>query len=298
MSQHTSATISTRRTLLSKLLWFLEEFDHPVCGAAELRRFFAYLNTGHSKAGGRWGNGCLTEPLRPTTVRNYHKHLRVFFKWLVTEETLTVSPMEKIPVPLAREDQVQPFTQEQIQALLRAAKHSRHRRRDEALVVFLYDTGLRATEVCNLRFKYVDLDERRCRILGKGNKYRIVPFGRETKKVLWQYLRDESRELDEPLFLSDRGTSAGNALTRSGLRQLIERLGQSAGIQATRCSPHTFRHTFAIDFLRRGGNTFTLKTILGHTSLHMTNKYVTLAQADIERQHAQFSPADWLAKNR
>jgi site-specific recombinase XerD len=111
---------------------------------------------------------------------------------------------------------------------------------------------------------------------------------------IWQYLRQDPHEPEDPLFLNKRG----EALTRSGLRQLLEQLGEEAGIDATRCSPHTMRHTFAVEFLRAGGNVFTLQQIVGHTTLSMTNRYVALALADIEAQHRQFSPADRLKKGR
>ena len=138
------------------------------------------------------------------------------------------------------------------------------------------------------------MSARKCIVLGKGNKHRVVYFGRQTAKALWNYLREEDREPCSPVFLSDRGTKAGEPLTRAGLRQLIERLGKAANIEAVRCSPHTFRHTFAVTFLRNGGNVFSLQQILGHTSLQMTNRYVAVSQADLERQHRQFSPVDRL----
>ncbi|MDQ3815506.1 MAG: tyrosine-type recombinase/integrase [Armatimonadota bacterium] len=292
MRQHSKDTVAVRRFVLSKLDWFLKYRGYEVCGVSELRQFFSYLSRGHEEAGGRWGNAQLTRPMRPVTVATYHKHVRTLFSWIVTEGILESSPMDRIPPPVVRSDQVRPFTPDQDRAILEAAQRSRHRRRDEAIVLFLLDTGLRASEVCNLRFTDVDLDGRRCRVLGKGNKYRTVYFGRNCAKALWQYLKAEPHESDEPLFVSDRGTSAGEAFTRNGLFQLIQRLGVAAGIQATRCSPHTFRHTFAVEFLRAGGNTFTLKELLGHTSLHLTNKYVALAQADLEAQHRAFSPGD------
>lgn len=104
-------------------------------------------------------------------------------------------------------------------------------------------------------------------------------------------MNEEEREKKDPLFLSDRGNGAGEGLTRHGLRFLIVRLGKAARLDgSTRVSPHTFRHTFAIEFLRAGGNVFTLQQLLGHTHLAMTNRYVAIAQADITAQHRQFSP--------
>ena len=301
--QHSQATLAVRRIVINKLLWFLKKREYHQCRVLELRQFLAYLTNGHQEPGGRWGAAADTsynpaqagqqqKPVRPRTVHTYHGHLRTFFRWLVTEGILDTSPMERIAAPVARTDQIQPFTPGQVNLLLQAAKHSPYPRRDYALLMFLFDTGLRASEVCSLRMSDMDLGGRRCTVLGKGNKHRTVPFGGTATKALWQYLREAPRESSDPLFFS----KLGEPLTRSGLLQLIRRIGKAAKIEVARCSPHTFRHTFAVEFLRAGGNVFTLQQLLGHTSLTMTNRYVALAQADIENQHRQYSPADRLHK--
>ena len=290
IDQHSQRTLGSRRDIVDKLLWFLKHKNLTTCGTHELRQFLAYLTHGHTEPGGRWGNPHMTKPVRPRTVHTYHGHLRTLFRWIVAEGDLPASPMERIPVPTSRADQIQPFTSEHVNALLHAAKQSRHARRDEAILLFLLDTGIRASELCSLKVKDVDTSGRRCTVLGKGNKHRTINFQKTTAKALWQYLKEDVREPDDPLFASE----SGDSLTRSGLLQLIGRLGQTAKIAAARCSPHTFRHTCAVEFLRAGGNVFSLQQMLGHTSLHMTNRYVALAQADIENQHRQFSPVERL----
>jgi site-specific recombinase XerD len=294
--QHSKATLSARTLLVEKLLWYLKQQEFEVCGIHELRSFLAYLNSGHESKEGRWGNDRLRKAPRPRTIATYFGNLRTLFRYLVEDGSLEASPMDNLRAPIARADQIQPFTAAQIQALLTAARKSRHARRDEAIILFLLDTGARATELCQLRLRHVDLASKSCRVLGKGNKHRVIYFGRDTTKALWTYLKAEPREADDALFQADRGTRAGEPLTRSGLLQLIERLGKAAKIEVTRCSPHTFRHTFAVEFLRAGGNTFALMTLLGHTCLDMTRKYAALAQADVENQHRQFSPADRLRR--
>jgi integrase/recombinase XerD len=132
--------------------------------------------------------------------------------------------------------------------------------------------------------------------LGKGNKPRTIYFGRDTKKQLWRYLQTRPVQDDEPLFLSMRGTLAGDPLTRAGLLQLIERLGKMAGIKGVRVSPHTFRHTQAVTFLNNGGNVFALQQLLGHEDLSMTRRYVAIADADLENQARRFSPVDSLKR--
>jgi site-specific recombinase XerD len=292
--QHSPRTIELRRMLAGRLFWFLEERDTAQCGRAEIRRFFAYLSNGHQDGGGRWGKGAkrYSKPLRPETISTYFHHLRTFFNWLVGEEYLQVSPMDKIAPPVSRPDQVQPFSTPQIQSLLNAASKTKYPRRDEAIVRFLLDTGVRVSELCQLKMHDLDLMEGQAFVLGKGNKKRVVCFGRKTARVLRAYLRDEERMPEQHVFLSERGTKAGEPFLRGGILQLIERLGKKANVQGVRCSPHTFRHTFAIEFLRNGGNVFTLKQILGHTGLQVTNRYAALAQADIQSQHRRFSPGD------
>ena len=88
------------------------------------------------------------------------------------------------------------------------------------------------------------------------------------------------------------GHRFGERLNESGLGQLVRSLGQIAGVKGVRCSPHTFRHTFAIEYLRAGGDPLSLMTLLGHTDLKMTNRYVAFATADVKRKHRQFSPVE------
>lgn len=133
---------------------------------------------------------------------------------------------------------------------------------------------------------------------GKGDKERYVPFGRNAKRALWNYIQRERRFADgaEPLFLSDRGPSAAaNALTARGMTHIIARLGKRAKLPATvRCSPHTYRHIFVVMSLRNGANIFSLKLWLGHESLVMVNRYLALSNADSLAAHRLSSPADRL----
>lgn len=169
----------------------------------ELKQFLAYLTNGHEDPRGRWGNPALHKQVCPKTVSTYYTNLRTLFRCLVDERALGSSPIEGIRPPIFRRDQVQPFTQAQTTALLLAAHRSKHKRRDEAIILFLLDTGVRAAELCALRMCDLDMDGRRCRVLGKGNKHRNVYFGRTTTKALWQYLMEEPREQVSHLFLSD-----------------------------------------------------------------------------------------------
>jgi site-specific recombinase XerD len=236
----------------------------------------------------------MTKPVSQRTVLHYYGNLRTFFQWLVKEDLIEASPVDRIAMSPAKTPPIQPFTDEQIEALILAARQSRFASRNEALVRFLVDTGVRASELCSIKLDQVEPGERCIEILGKGRKRRFIYYGRYTARALRHYLQERELKDGVPLFVSEGGTTPHQALTRLGVLQIIADLGKAAGLRNVRCSPHTFRHTFAVSFLRNGGNVFSLKEILGHSSLVMTNRYVTYAQSDLSNQHRQFSPGDRL----
>lgn len=292
-------TVETRRVLLGNLLWFLRERDYPTCGVTETRHFLHYLMHGHEEPGGRFGNKHLTRPVRPVTVMDYYTCLRSLFDWLVAQRVIPETPFAFIAKPQVREETKTPLSAEHITALLQAAHCSAAPARNMAIIIFLLDTGCRASELVSLRRRDLDLVNHRCRVLGKGNKYRTLFFGQNTADILAHYLqeRDQSdmgrchdpqSRSDAPLFPSARGSGP---MTRSGLLHLIKRLGRAAGIRDAVCV-HALRRTFAVQMLRNGANVFSVQAMLGHTNLQQTRKYCALAMTDAESQHRQFSPVD------
>ncbi len=296
-AEMTERALLTRREVAAKLLWFLRDRECPACGTEALRAFFSHLRHGHEEPDGRWGNPRCRKVVRPTYVHKFYRTLRTLFLWCVRQGMLDTSPLAAVTAPIVRSDQIQPFSESEVQALLAAAARSRDPKRDQALLLLMLDTGARAAEVCGLTREQLDLTARRCRVLGKGNKERVLPLGKATTRALWVYLRgDEDRDGRSPLFPARRGPGAGQALTPNGLLQLFERLGKAAKLSGVRCSPHTARHTFAISFLRAGADVYSMQACLGHESLEMVRRYVQLAEADVAQAHRRFSPMDQLAE--
>jgi site-specific recombinase XerD len=297
--QNAKATVETRRVFLKNFFWFLNRRDFENCGKTEIRAFIAYLRSGHEEAGGRWGNPRMLQPLRPVSIKDYHNCLRIFFEWMVREEIIEHSPMERIEAPHVREEVKQPLTNEQTQALLRAARTSQHPRRDEAILLMLFDSGVRASELVSIKVGDIDLKSGSFEVVGKGNKKRMCYLGKNTSKVLMAYLRKAKLPADAPLFPSGHSStsSIGNPsgrgslehLTRSGLLHLIKRLGKAAGVSV---NVHQLRRTFATSMLHAGADICSVRDLLGHTNIQMTLKYLSVAQSHIESQHRQFSPAD------
>jgi len=159
-------------------------------------------------------------------------------------------------------------------------------------VLTLLDTGLRVSELCNLELGNLRLEEGMLKVLGKGNKERLIPIGKQVQRLLWRYI---DRYRPEPatancgfVFL----TREGRPLTKDRVEKIMTYYGKKAGLAGIRCSPHTLRHTAAVTFIRNGGDVFSLQRMLGHSSLEMTRKYCELADIDVKRAHITASPVD------
>jgi len=144
------------------------------------------------------------------------------------------------------------------------------------------------TEVLTLEMPDLHIEECYVKVMGKGQKERIVPFGSSAQKALMKYIFHFRLEplTDERVFLN----LDGRPMTAAGLKLMIQRLGQVSGVP--RLHAHLLRHTFAVNYLMNGGDVFTLQQILGHTTLEMVRHYINLANAHVMTQHKRFSPVD------
>ena len=162
--------------------------------------------------------------------------------------------------------------------------------RNAAIYSLMLDAGLRLNEVATLRYKDVHLRGRCVKVLGKGDKERIVAFGANCLKALSNYanhyrMENEEQKADTSFLCID-----GYAMTPDALRSLTERLSKAAGV--TRLHPHLMRHTYATRFLLNGGNVFLLQQNLGHTTLAMVQRYVHIASSMAAEVSEDFSPLD------
>lgn len=289
-------TIRIYTTALGILQRFLERKGLPTnvteIGPEELREFIGYLQnikafmehpfTGPQKKG-----------LSGHTINCYLRTIRAFWSWLVAEEIIETNPFDKIKIPKPPKKVIIPFSEAQLRALLDAVDtRSSIGFRDWTIIVTLLDTGIRVTEMTNLRLEDVELAQRYLKICGKGNKERIVPIGISVQRALAKYINkyrpNPTYPLSDNLFLNRDGMP----LTPNRIEAIIERYALKVKIQGVRTSPHTFRHTFAISYLRNGGDVFTLQRILGHETLDMVRNYVNVAQHDLQEVHLRCSPVD------
>lgn len=182
------------------------------------------------------------------------------------------------------------FSLEQIYAVLVTCGRDFVGVRDRALIMMLMDCGLRASEAAGLDLDNVHWTECTLLAMGKGSRERVVPFGQATRKALTNYTFRRGDLDTNALFLSTLGCQ----MDRHRIWDIVGERCARAGITGVRCSPHTLRHSFAVSYLRNGGDVFSLQKMLGHSSLDMTRKYAELSQTDVIDKHRLYSPADRL----
>jgi site-specific recombinase XerD len=243
--------------------------------------------------------------LSKKSLLNRYIGLSAFWTWCVADGQCKVHILKKIIPPKPEQKIIDPFSEDEIRAILAAVNKSRAYNlkgvegrvefslpfaiRNRALIMMLLDTGLRASEICSISIKNLDLKALHVKVMGKGDKERQVPFGQRTAEAVRKYIntrRDIPRP-EDPLFLS-RGD---RRLTREELAHTLASIGIRAKLNG-RCHPHRFRHTFAVTYLRNGGNALALQAQLGHSTLEMVRRYVQLTSIDLAEVHRRASPAD------
>ena len=162
--------------------------------------------------------------------------------------------------------------------------------RDRTMLELLYATGLRVSELIALRFEQISLRQGSVRIVGKGNKERLVPVGEQALSWLEQYISAAREAIlagrqSDFLFVTNRGS----AMTRQAFWYLIKRYANVAGITTT-LSPHTLRHAFATHLLNHGADLRVVQLLLGHSDLSTTQIYTHIAQERLKELHQQFHP--------
>lgn len=238
------------------------------------------------------------------TLLNYHTGLSALWTWAVGEGITATNIVHRVERPTPEKIAIVPLTESDLKALLSVLGSSRsytrpgkresahalpNADRDRAIILLLLDTGIRSHELAALRIHQVDLPNRRVKVFGKGAKERSIPFSARTGQTLWRYLSSRPNDsAGDPLII----TQTGARFTRDRLYHLLESIGQRAGVPQS--NPHRFRHTFAITYLRNGGDPYSLQIMLGHSTMEMVRRYLAIAQADLDAQHKIASPvAGW-----
>ncbi len=242
------------------------------------------------------------KPLSTYTLKGYAVVVRAFLRWCMDaeefEHLVQFRHVRKLHMPKTIRKTIMTFTDEQLSAMFAACEREMNphlQLRTKTALSILLDTGLRASELCNLTIEHTHLDpgDAYVHVLGKGLKEREVPLGQLSRQMLTEYISTYRADAGpgEPVF--GRRYQGDMPLTTSGLASAMSRVCEWAGITGLRDSPHTLRHTYALRFLLEGGSIYTLRLLLGHDRLSTTEIYLRALESRQARKLA-VSPLDRL----
>ena len=225
-----------------------------------------------------------------TTARRLSS-LRRFFQYQVREGRTKTDPCSHIESPRLGRPLPKTITEAEVEALLRAPDTAtRAGFRDKTMLEVLYATGLRVSELVGLRLEQINLRQGVIRVVGKGNKERLVPLGEEAADWLRRYIREVRPEFfkagpDATLFPSNRG----RPMTRQTFWHAVKRYSLTAGINKA-LSPHVLRHAFATHLLNHGADLRVVQMLLGHSDISTTQIYTHIAKERLKELHALHHP--------
>ena len=271
-------TLAAYRADLTALSRWLTERRVPILGTSrqDVQDFIAW----RVQAGAR-----------PRSTARQLSSFRRFFRYLMRESLIREDPTAQIAMPKIGRSLPKSLTEEEVEALLAApVVRDPLGNRDRTMLEVLYATGLRVSELVNLRYEQINLNQGVIRVLGKGNRERLIPLGDEAVRWLTEFVhgaRDEillERQTDY-LFPTRRG----DRMTRQAFWHIIKRYARKSGI-AKGLSPHTLRHAFATHLLNHGADLRVVQILLGHSDLSTTQIYTHVASERMKDLHSRHHP--------
>jgi integrase/recombinase XerD len=301
---HSSKTLEWHNTALNLLRRYLKEEEEITCieevTASNISAWFTYM---------RKTPGARNKIRSERTIQTYARSARAFFHWLIHRGTLELNPFDRVVFPKVGRPLIQTITNEEFELLLQACappnetSHLTERAmvRNRTILWLFYDTGIRVSELTRLRLGDIDRKKGIVTVLGKGSKERRIALGQNCLRHLSYYLdkhRPDEEELaewgnagEDHMFLSE----TRQPLTKNGVEMLFKRLKERAGIVGKRISPHILRHTFAINYLIKSNDPFSLQELLGHEDMTTVKLYMHMNDTIIQEQKRKYSPGDYFS---
>jgi integrase/recombinase XerD len=270
-----------RRDLNLYAVWLTEHRQRDLAGTtvADINDYFAAK---HSTT-------------KATTANRRLTVFKRYFRWGLRERLISADPTLKLLAARQAPRVPKTLTESQVEALLAAPDVSMALGvRDRTMLELMYASGLRVSELVTLKVFNVGLNENVLRVIGKGNKERLVPFGEVASVWLKRYLVQARPELladkqTDDLFVTSRGVNAGSAMSRVMFWMIVKKHALGAGIMVP-LSPHTLRHAFATHLLNHGADLRAVQMLLGHADISTTTIYTHVARERLKTLHAQHHP--------
>ena len=212
--------------------------------------------------------------LKSSSINRKISSIKHFYLFLLKKKVIKNSPADEITTPKQEKYLPTSMSEDEVESLLRSPKSSiKIERRDKAMIEILYATGMRISELVNLKLTDIDFNRSVLKVFGKGSKERLVPYGEKAAEALRIYLEDRKKLDSKDVFLSNRGTR----ITRGAFWQRIKIYIKRENLKSS-ISPHTLRHAFATHLLNRGADLRSVQILLGHSDLSTTQIYTHIAK--------------------
>ncbi len=232
---------------------------------------------------------------KATTANRRLTVFKRYFRWALREHLIGADPTLRLQAARQALRVPRTLTEVQVEALLHAPDtRSALGVRDRTMLELMYASGLRVSELVTLKVFNLSLSENVLRVMGKGSKERLIPFGEVASVWVQQYLQDARPELlsgrqTDDLFVTHRGSKAGHAMSRVMFWMIVKKYARTAGITAS-LSPHTLRHAFATHLLNHGADLRAVQMLLGHADISTTTIYTHVALERLKTMHARHHP--------
>ena len=224
--------------------------------------------------------------LKVSSIYRMTEAVRQYYKFLVLENVIKINPSENLVSPKIPMTLPDMLTFEEVDLLLNSVNGSDIQSlRNRTMLELLYAPGLRVSELVNLKFDNINIEEKFVRIIGKGNKERLIPFTDKAQMYLKIYLNNRQKSKSDYVFL----TRLGKPISRIEFWRQLKNIAIAAGI-TKKISPHTLRHSFATHILSAGADIRFVQEMLGHSSISTTQIYTHLTNEHIKQQHQKFHP--------
>ena len=212
--------------------------------------------------------------LKSSSINRKISSIKHFYLFLLKKKVIKNSPVDEITTPKQEKYLPTSMSEDEVECLLGSPKSSiKIERRDKAMIEILYATGMRISELVNLKLTDIDFNRSVLKVFGKGSKERLVPYGEKASEALRIYLEDRKKLDSKDVFLSNRGTR----ITRGAFWQRIKIYIKRENLKSS-ISPHTLRHAFATHLLNRGADLRSVQILLGHSDLSTTQIYTHIAK--------------------
>lgn len=284
-------TVDGYRRTLRYMLTFLGDVDVGDVTIADLRRYAADLRARSTRYEDNPYAATQQGGLSAFSIASYMRVVKRLFNWLTEEGALQVNPAQRLRIQTPQRREPKAVDLADFRLLLEATQGDESSQvRDRALLLFLADTGARAGGVCHLRIGDLDLKRMTARLTEKGEKTRVVPLSDMTIEAVAAWLAVRPAVDADWVFVTLGARSHGERLTEDGLKEVLRRLKRRSGVTG-RVNPHSFRHGFAREWIRNGGDIATLARILGHSDPAVTARfYSVFSDQELTDFHRRFSP--------